>query len=107
MLHRFNRKWRAKSARRIVEFAKERNSDRVLEVFARHANGKAQYAVWKEQVRALAIYTEKKLHAMVNYIHANPVRRKLVKHPGEWEHSSWRFYGHGEKAVLEIEPPVL
>ena len=60
-----------------------------------------------DQVRALAIYSEKKLHAMVNYIHANPVRKKLVKDPGEWEHSSWGFYEQGEKAVLEIEPPVL
>ena len=76
-------------------------------MFARPANGKAQYAVWKEQVRGLAIYSEKKLHAMVNYIHANPVRRKLVEHPGEWEHSSWGFYGNGEKGLLEIEPPVL
>lgn len=51
----------------------------------RHANGGSRCAVWKEQVRSLPIYTEKKLYAMVDYIHANPVRRKLVTHPEEWE----------------------
>ncbi len=28
--------------------------------------------------------------------HANPVSRSLVAHPGDWEHSSWRFYERGE-----------
>ncbi len=74
-LHRFNRLWRGRSAQRIIAHAKDVNGTKVLETMARHANGKARFAVWKEQVRALAIYSEKKLYAKVNYIHANPVRR--------------------------------
>ncbi len=74
---------------------------------ARHANGKARFAVWKEQVRALAIYSEKKLYAMVNYIHANPVRRGLVMLPEEWSFSSWRFYECGEKVGLDVQPLIL
>ncbi len=74
---------------------------------ARHANGKARFAVWKEQVRALAIYSEKKLYAMVNYIHANPVRRGLVTLPEQWPFSSWRFYEFGEKVGLDVRPLIV
>ncbi len=63
----------------------------VLETMARHANGKASFAVWKEQVRALAIYSEKKLYVMVNYIHANPV-------PRDW--SRCRRNGHSPVGVF-------
>ncbi len=51
------------------------NAAKVLETMAGHANGKARFAVWKEQARALAIYSEEKLYAKVNYIHANPVSK--------------------------------
>ena len=40
-LHRFNRNWRAKSAREIIALAQEQGSRKVLDAFARHANGKA------------------------------------------------------------------
>ena len=39
------------------------------------------------------------LHLLVGeklyYMHANPVREKLVSHPGEWPWSSWSFYYWG------------
>ena len=106
-LHRFNRNWRAKSAREIIALAQEQGSRKVLDAFARHANGKARYAVWKEQARALPIHSEKKLYEIVNYIHANPVRRGLVEHPRDWEHSSWLFYEQGSSVMLDVEPVRL
>lgn len=107
MLHRFNRRWRGRSARRIIELAKARNATKLLEVMAKHANGKSQYAAWKEQTRDLAIWSKQKLYAMVNYIHANPVRRRLVEHPGDWALSSWRFYEMEESGELEVVPLVV
>ncbi len=106
-LHRFNRLWRGRSAQRIIAHAKDMNAAKVLETMARHANGKASFAVWKEQVRALAIYSEKKLYVMVNYIHANPVRRGLVTLPEQWPFSSWRFYEFGEKVGLDVRPLIV
>ncbi len=103
-LHRFNRLWRGRSAQRIIAHAKDVNATKVLETMARHANGKARFAMWKEQVRALAIYSEKKLYAKVNYIHANPVRRGLVTLPEQWSFSSWRFYECGERVGLDVQP---
>ncbi len=79
-LHRFNRLWRGRSAQRIIAHAKDMNAANVLETMAGHANVKARFAVWKEQARALAIYSEEKLYAKVNYISANPVSRG-IGHP--------------------------
>ena len=107
MLHRFNRRWRGRTARRLIDLAKTRAAARLLEVMAKHANGKASYAAWKEQTRDLAIWNPQKLYTMVDYIHANPVRRNLVEHPGEWPFSSWRFYELDETGPLEVVPLVL
>lgn len=44
------------------------------------------------------VTNETTLGAMIDYIHANPVRAGLVKHPTAWEWSSGRWYA-GEKDV--------
>jgi hypothetical protein len=37
-----------------------------------------------------------KLKEKLEYMHANPVKGKLVAHPREWPWSSWTFYATGE-----------
>ena len=37
------------------------------------------------------------------YLHRNPVKRGLVKEPGDWEWSSFRHYAFRENGVVEIE----
>jgi len=39
----------------------------------------------------------------LNYMHANPVIRKLVKHPSGWPWSSWSFYEKGEAGLVRID----
>jgi len=107
LLHKFNRRWRGRSARRIIELLERGNHTDILSILAKHANGKSRYAVWKEQVRALAIWSRQKLEAMVNYIHANPVRRKLVECPGDWKFSSYNFYERGDCPLIPLEAPAL
>jgi len=43
---------------------------------APHANGKSQYAIWKEQVRSLPIYSAKKLRAVVDYMRCQALRKQ-------------------------------
>ncbi|MBZ5536852.1 MAG: hypothetical protein LAO31_12935 [Acidobacteriia bacterium] len=44
------------------------------------------------------IYTEKKRLEKLDYMHANPVKRRLVSEAGDWPWSSWRFYYLGTPA---------
>ena len=39
----------------------------------------------------------------LRYLHRNPVKRGLVKEPGDWEWSSFRHYALRENGVVEIE----
>jgi putative transposase len=58
---------------------------------------------WQRRYFDFNLYTAKKLQEKLNYIHANPVQRRLVKHPGDWPWSSWSFYVHGE-GLLKMDP---
>jgi len=107
LLHRFNMLWRGRSARRITRYAEQREAARILDTMKKHAHSGARYAVWKEQVRSLPIYSRPKLYAIVDYIHCNPVRRGLVAHPGDWLESSWRFYERGEAVGIDVTPLML
>jgi putative transposase len=45
----------------------------------------------------------KTLQAMIDYIHANPVRRGLVERPEDWEWSSARFYAGIDSVKLQMD----
>ena len=47
------------------------------------------------------------LRAMIDYIHANPVRRRLVARAEEWEWSSARWYAGLRPVKLEMDRAVL
>ncbi len=60
-------------------------------------------AFWQARFYDFNVYSRGKMKEKLNYMHANPVIRKLVKHPGEWEWSSWSFYGKGEPGLVSID----
>jgi len=39
----------------------------------------------------------------LEYMHANPVQRKLVVHAKDWPWSSWLHYAKGEKGLIRID----
>jgi hypothetical protein len=43
------------------------------------------------------------MNEKLNYIHANPVIRKLVKHSKDWPWSSWSHYAEGEAGLVQID----
>jgi putative transposase len=47
------------------------------------------------------------LRSMVDYIHANPVRRGLVARAEDWEWSSARWYAGPGPVKLEVDESVL
>lgn len=53
------------------------------------------------------IFREKTAPAVMDYIHANPVRRGLVATPTEWAWSSARFWEGWENVPLRMDQPFV
>ena len=58
---------------------------------------------WQRRYFDLNVYTTAKASEKLHYMHANPVKAKLVQHPGDWPWSSWCHYYRGE-ALLKMDP---
>src|SRR5215472_16347390 len=58
---------------------------------------------WQRRFYAFNVWSEKKLWEKLNYMHRNPVQRKLVRHPKEWPWSSWSHYEKREEGLLRID----
>ncbi|UCE66669.1 MAG: hypothetical protein JSU85_01230 [Candidatus Zixiibacteriota bacterium] len=78
------------------------NHDIDLSVFYSKTGGKSRFRFWKEKPRVFSISKEGDLTRKLDYIHNNPVRRGLVKSPGDWEYSSFKYYSDGKKVRLPI-----
>jgi len=50
---------------------------------------------------------DRALGAMIEYIHANPVRRGLVRQPGEWRWSSAAWYEGRRDVPLPIDDTIV
>ena len=59
---------------------------------------------WQRRYYDFNVYSAQKIREKLDYIHTNPVKRKLVMHPKDWPWSSWAFYARGEPGVVKIEP---
>jgi putative transposase len=51
---------------------------------------------WQRRYYDFNVYSRAKVQEKLHYMHANPVKEKLVQHPGDWPWSSWCFYYRGE-----------
>ena len=60
-------------------------------------------AFWQARFYDFNVYSHRKRLEKLNYMHANPVKRGLVKHPQDWAHSSWRFYQGTELGLLRMD----
>jgi REP-associated tyrosine transposase len=58
---------------------------------------------WQRRFYDFNVWSRGKLKEKREYIHANPVQRKRVQHPGEWPCSSWGFYANGESGLVKVD----
>lgn len=58
---------------------------------------------WQPRFYDFNVYSHKKKEKL-DYMHANPVIRGLVEHPGDWPWSSFSFYAKGEFGMIRIDP---
>lgn len=59
---------------------------------------------WQPRFYDFNVYSAKKKREKLEYMHANPVTRKLVQHPKDWPWSSFSFYAKGETGLVAIDP---
>lgn len=59
-------------------------------------------AFWQRRFYDFNVWSEKKLIEKLEYMHRNPVQRKLVTHPRDWPWSSWSHYA-GRSALIRID----
>ena len=57
---------------------------------------------WQRRYYDFNVYSRAKAKEKLHYMHANPVKEKLVQHPGDWPWSSWCYCYRG-KGVLKID----
>jgi putative transposase len=58
---------------------------------------------WQPRFYDFNVYSTGKIKEKLNYMHANPVIRGLVKHPKDWLWSGWSFYVKGETGLIGID----
>ena len=58
---------------------------------------------WQRRYYDFNVYSRTKVQEKHHYMHANPVKEKLVEHPGDWPWSSWSYYYRG-KGLLKMDP---
>jgi len=65
--------------------------------------GEPLRAFWQARFYDFNVYSERKRIEKLNYMHANPMNRRLVKHPKDWPWSSWGFYTRVGKVLVQID----
>jgi putative transposase len=65
--------------------------------------GEPLRAFWQARYHDFNVYSEWKRLEKLKYMHGNPVKRGLVRHPKDWPWSSWAFYVRGELGLTRID----
>jgi putative transposase len=60
---------------------------------------------WQPRFYDFNVWSQKKFVEKLQYMHMNPVKRKLVVHPEDWPWSSFSFYATGNLGLVRIDPP--
>jgi putative transposase len=97
----------------VLQMLKQRVSRKMRK--SRHAAPRTQLALrfpkfiadlpqfWQPRFYDFNVYSHKKKKEKLEYMHANPVNRGLVKHLRDWPWSSFLFYAKGEAGLVEID----
>jgi len=58
---------------------------------------------WQRRLYDFNVWSSGKVREKLEYMHANPVKRKLVEHPQDWPWSSWSHYENGKEGLIAID----
>ena len=58
---------------------------------------------WKTRAHDFNVTTEKTLHTKLDYMHKNPITRRLVERADQWIWSSYRYYEYDDASVIVMD----
>ncbi len=67
-----------------------------------HDSTEALARFWQTRFHDFNVHSSMKRREKLDYMHANPVKRKLVKSPADWAWSSYIYYQTGEQGLVTI-----
>jgi REP element-mobilizing transposase RayT len=59
---------------------------------------------WQPRFYDFNVWSQKKFVEKLQYMHMNPLKRKLVAHPKDWPWSSFLFYAKSDPCLVRIDP---
>ena len=59
--------------------------------------------LWQRRFYDFNVWSEFKFQEKLKYMHANPVKRRLVLHPKYWPWSSWPHYANEDGGLIRID----
>jgi putative transposase len=77
--------------------SRERRSDEDLS-----GNVRALRRFWQRRYYDFNVHTRTKMKEKLKYMHANPIKERLVQHPQDGPWSSWSHYATG-RGLLDID----
>jgi len=106
---RFMQELKKRSAQEIIAaLARNQHHPRCRTLLARlrlppTVHSDAYHRVWQRLYIPFTASTEKKHMEKLDYMHNNPVKRRLVNSPDQWPWSSFRFYDRNDASVLTMD----
>jgi len=100
------KKFTSKRIAETIETTTESRKEWMLRLFshaAKRQNKKGNYQIWTHENHAIQLYSNEVIQEKVQYIHANPVRSRLVENHEDYIYSSAKNYA-GENGLLSITP---
>ncbi len=86
-----------------LSFSKRVKSLSPISVQGKDANLGYREPFWQKRYYDRNVRNWQEFEVKLRYLHRNPVKRGLVKNPGDWKWSSFRHYAFREVGVVEVE----
>ena len=91
------------TARQLLDHCGEHAPSSFMSVFTLHAGNDRRHRFWQPTMHAESITTEPFWRQKVDYIHLNPCRSGLVRHPEDWRFSSASFWSRADDGAVDLE----
>jgi putative transposase len=90
-----------KVSRALRKRARKAASGQLSLAFAAPQAGGTHF--WQRRFYDFNVWSGRKIKEKLDYMHLNPMKRKLVEHPKDWPWSSWSFHAKGEAGLIRID----